>query len=469
MTTATLSVARQVKILVTQQSLRNLQGLTVVVFVVFKTLMIRYFKNCVCVLAYCLLTCGCLLSSEMTYLSVEELEKLFDAALRKPELPLSINYIVETVNPPPTQKEREESLKFEIDDIARSTADLEPDVRKRLLDSVRNDIQKRSMEDEAVPRKRLWKATEVVSKDFYKREQIDYKTSGGYDLEMIEHLPIVANEIDGIAVDPITHERFVYSVSHHLRSASVDRHRTEVRMDMVWRAYGMELNEFGGPIILALGKRNSKEKWNRTRDAIENAEFDSNKAEMYAKGETRFESIQGESIVWNGIQCRQVIIESRIPDSARRVNGVLLPQEVFDLPIKFKYIFNATNFSLFYYGEYENPHEPRRYVSIREGFDSNGVPRIWRRSGFRGKDDREGASTTHIVNYQLGLKSDLSTIFRFEPPVGYMMSEISNGGIGRSIDSDLLSLRQKRVLIMVVFLLVTVLTLVLMLKFRGVR
>ena len=414
----------------------------------------------VCILLCNLLISSGLISGELNNLSVEELNKLFDAAVRKAELPLSITYVVETMAPPPTQQQREVDLRRDNDLDAKSLDHLEPGIRKEVLESIRSQNERKFIESEGKFSHNLFKATEVLSENLYKREEIAYRTSQSYDPKTIESLPIIGNSVNGLALNPTTRTRFTYNIANLLKTVSIDNYRDEPHMDWVWRAFGMEFQEFGGPIFLALGKRNSKEKWNRTRDVVENAEFDPNKATFFARGNNKFETIQGESIVWNGIQCRRIVILAKIPESAAKTLDTSVAKKVLDLPITFEYILNRTNFSLFYYGRYDNPHEGVKYVSIREDFDSNWMPKIWRTSIIRPDNPLESTSATHIIDYKFGIKSDLSEVFKFEIPSGYSVDEMTSNGVGKPISNSLFTFTQKRLFVIIVFAAITVVALV---------
>lgn len=414
----------------------------------------------VCILLYNLLISSSLISGEMNNLTVEELNKLFDAAVRKAEFPLSITYVVETMVPPPTQQQREAELRSANDLDAKSLDHLEPGIRKKVLESLRSENETKFIQNEGKESHNLFKATAVLSENLYKREETAYRTSKSYDPNTIESLPIIGNSVNGLALNVVTGTRFTYNIAHLLKTVSIDNYRDEPRMDWVWRAFGMEFEEFGGPIILGLGKRNSKEKWNRTRDGIENAEFDLNKAIVFAEGNNKFETIRGESIVWNGIQCRRIVILAKIPESAAKTLDTSVAKKVLDLPITFEYILNRTNFSLFYYGRYDNPHEMVKYVSIREDFDSNGMPKIWRTSIVRPDNPLEKTSATHIIDYKFGIKSDLSEVFKFEIPSGYSVDEMTSNGVGKPISNSLFTFTQKRLFAIIVFTAITVVALV---------
>lgn len=405
-----------------------------------------------------LIACNFLISGELTNLSVEELRMLFEAAVRKPELPLSMSYVVETTRPPPTEAMHQAELERDQEMDTRSLAHLDPDTRKKVLEAMRADAEKRFREMGSNVIHGLWKGKETVDDKYYKQEEIVYRTSKPYDPKTIDSLPVIGHGVQGIAFDATNNAFFEYSIQHHLKSVSVDRRQVdEKRMSKRWRAFGMELEEFGGPIILALGKRNLKERWNRRRDGIENSEFDSAKASFFAKGGSKSETIQGESIVWSGIECRRILIQSKIPELLGMMPGSLVPRNAMEAPIVFEYIFNRTNFSLFYYGRYDNPHERIRHVSIREGFDSNGMPRIWKTSGFIGEDTRESFAVTHFLEYQFGIKTNLLESFRFEVPSGYSVSEIGHDGVGRPVATEYVSVKQKRLLIMALFVSITAL------------
>jgi hypothetical protein len=360
--------------------------------------------------------------------SIQEIISVFESLKERPALPLKIHYFKEIEWPKMSDKELEEAVKSDMASIENNYK-----VTQQILtESNRLETLKDLRASLPFSNYQILECHEMVANGKYRR---DFTYLDNLVKTNSNQFSTLARSVDRIycsVMEPLPGQPTYFEINRHARSASItfqgENERFRFAKDGSWRALAVEYDAIL-PMLLMLTDWSS---WTGIRDEFDlprKLKLDQEKIAQSLNGNDDTIRIEAYDTVFNGVPALRLIFRAGMPPSNPAQQAVqFLKKAVGDKSKLFftnEIILNRTNYHQWFQVRLFNPIENLDYLSTRENFDDQNVPRRWtvRQTG-PNVPKGQMTVTLHIKDYEFNSKMDLAEVFGFYGYTNYTVWDV---------------------------------------------
>lgn len=360
--------------------------------------------------------------------SIQEINSVFESLKERPKLPLKVHYFKEIEWPRMSDQELDEAVQSQmafIENNAKVTQQI-------LTESDRLEMLKGFRASLPFSNYQVLECQEMVANGKYRRDFTYLDNLVRTNPSQFSTLARSVERIYCSVMEPIPGQPTYFEINKDARSASItfrsENERFRFAKDGSWRALVVEYDAIL-PMLLMLTDWSS---WTGIRDEFDlpsKLNLDHEKVAQALKGNDDTVRIEAYDTVFNGVPALRLNFRAGMPPSnSLQQAAQSLRKIVGDKPKSFftnEIVVNRTNYHQWFQVRLFNPIENLDYLSTRENFDDQNIPRRWtvRQTG-PNVPKGQMTVTLHIKDYDFNSKMDLAEVFGFYGYTNYTVWDV---------------------------------------------